>query len=170
MKAFEKLEQWGDEHHAAWMDVLRIILGLILIVKGFMFISDTSLLVQILSDYFGIANGIIWAHVIATLHLLTGFLITIGLATRVCCLVDIPLLLGAIFFVNTNAGNTSIGEVILSIAVLLLLIFFLIKGSGRGSAFYYLINSKRSRLTDESQRDYKGGSPAAPLDREANIL
>ncbi|MEO6167260.1 MAG: DoxX family protein [Chitinophagales bacterium] len=170
MKTLEKLEKWGDEHDSPWIDGLRIVLGLILIVKGFMFIADTTMLVKVLNDLFGISDGIILAHVIAILHLVTGFLITIGLATRICCLIDIPLLLGAIFFVNTNTGNTNTGEVLLSIVVLLLLIFFLFKGSGRASAYYYLINSKRSRLTDESRRDYKGGSPAAPLDKEANIL
>lgn len=170
MKTFEKLERWSDQHHAAWMDVLRIVLGLILVVKGFMFIADTSVLVKALNDLFGISDGIVWAHVIAILHLVTGFLIIIGLATRACCLIDIPLLLGAIFFLNSNTNNMNGGEIILSVVVLLLLIFFFIKGSGRASAFYYLINSKRSRQTDESIRDYRGGSPAAPMDKEANIL
>jgi len=170
MKAYEKLEQWSNQHHAAWMDVLRMMLGLTLVIKGFMFISDTSVLVTVLNDLFGISNGIIWAHVIAIIHLFTGFLIAIGLATRTCCLIDIPLLLGAIFFVNMNTGGTSGGELILSVVVLLLLVFFFIKGSGRVSAFYYLINSKRSRLTDESRRDFKGGSPVPPLDKDANIV
>lgn len=170
MKPIEKLESWSDQYQSGWMDALRVILGLLLIIKGFMFIADTTLLVRVLNDLFGITDGIILAHIIATLHLLTGFLIAIGLATRVSCLIDIPLLVIAILFVNSNLGNTGIGELIFSVAVLLLLILFFVMGSGKGSAYYYLVNSKRSRLTDESKADYKGGSVAAPLDKEANII
>ncbi|MEP7128111.1 MAG: DoxX family protein [Chitinophagales bacterium] len=170
MKSLESLEKWSDRHHSPWMDALRVVLGLCLLIKGFMFIADTSSLVQLLNDLFGIADGIVWAHAIAILHLVTGFLIVIGLATRISCLIDIPLLLVAIIFVNSNAGITSAGELLFSIIVLLLLILFFFTGSGRGSAYYYLVNSKRSRLTDESDEEYKGASPASPLDKEANIL
>ncbi len=169
MAPFERLERWSEKHHAPWMDVLRILLGLILTVKGFMFIADTSSLVRILAN-FGVEDGVFIAHVIAVLHLFTGFLISIGLATRLCCLIEIPVLLGAIFFVNLNTKSEGALELIFSIIVLFLLAFFFLAGSGRFSAYYYLINSKRSRLTDESRKDYKGGSPVAPMDKDANIL
>ena len=170
MTVYKKMENWGEQHHSPWMDVLRIFLGLTLMFKGFIFIMDTASLISLLKAFNFGGNSILFAHVIATMHLLTGFLITIGLATRICCLVQIPIMLGAIFFVNINAGGTRVGELLLSIFILLLLIFFFIKGSGKFSAYYYLINSKRSRLTDESAGDYPGGSSAAPLDKEANIL
>jgi putative oxidoreductase len=170
MTFFHQLEKWSDRNHSAWMDVLRMVLGITLTVKGFMFIMDTSDLVRILNANFGIADGIIWAHVIAILHLATGFLITIGLATRASCLIDIPMLIAAILFVNINSTENRVGELLISVIILLLLVFFFLKGSGRFSAFYYLINSRRSRETDESRGDYKGGSPVAPMDKEANIL
>ncbi|MBA2423124.1 MAG: DoxX family protein [Chitinophagales bacterium] len=171
MALFDKFEKWSEKYHAPWMGILRIILGVILTVKGFMFIVDTSTLVRILTNSFGVTNGVFVAHIIAILHLFTGFLILIGLATRICCLVEIPVLLGAIFFVNLNTkGGGGVLELIFSIVVLFLLVFFFLIGSGRFSAYYYLINSKRSRLTDESDDDYEGGSPVAPLDKDANIL
>ena len=165
MKTFEKLEQWGDRYKSPWIDFLRMILGAILVIKGFMFIMDTASLVKLLNDLnFGWDN-VLMAHVIAIMHLLTGFFIILGLATRVSCLIMIPIVAGAIFFANLSAGTT--GELVLSIIVLLMLIFFFFKGSGRFSAYYYLINSRRSRLTDESRGDYKGGSPlAVPLVKE----
>ena len=170
MKPFQRFEIWSEQHQSAWMDVLRIVLGITLTVKGFMFIMDTSSLVRILNSSFGVADGVIWAHLLAIIHLVTGFLITIGLATRACCLIDIPMLIGAILFVNINAIGNRGFELLASIFVLLLLIFFFFKGSGHFSAYYYMINSKRARLTDESHGDYQGGSPVAPLDKEANIL
>ena len=170
MKPFEKLDKWGEEHHSAWLDVLRIVLGLILQMKGFMFIMDTASLVNLLNAFHFGENSVMVAHVIAIMHLLTGFLIMIGLATRICCLVQIPIILGAIFYVNSNTSGTRTGELILSVVVLLLLVFFFFKGSGRFSAYYYLINSKRSRLTDESRSDFKGAPTTAPMDKEANLM
>ena len=170
MKPFEKFEIWSVKHHSPWMDVLRMALGIILTLKGFMFIMDTSYLVTVLNENFGMTNSIVWAHAIAILHLLTGFFITIGLATRISCLVDIPVLIGAIFFVNINSSHANTFELILSVVILALLIFFFVKGSGRFSSYYYLLNSKQSRLTDESRVDYKGRSPIAPVDKDANLL
>ena len=169
MTPFLKLERWSEQHHAPWMDVLRLILGSILMLKGFMFIMDTASLIKLLNELNFGENNVLIAHLIAIMHLFTGFMIFIGLATRAASLIQIPIILGAIFFVNLNGGERT-GELILSIIVLLLLIFYFIKGSGKFSAYYYLINSKRSRLTDESKGDYRGGSSVAPMDKEANIL
>jgi len=170
MKPFDKLERWSERHHSVWMDALRLVLGLILTIKGFMFIMDTASLVKLLNDLnFGWDN-VMMAHVIAIMHLLAGFLIIIGLATRISCLLMIPILLGAVFFANLNSNGEHAGELVMSIFTLCLLIFFFFKGSGRFSSYYYLINSKRSRQTDESDGDYKGGSSTAPMDKEANIV
>jgi uncharacterized membrane protein YphA (DoxX/SURF4 family) len=169
MPVFNKLEKWSEDHHAGWMDALRIVLGLILTAKGFQFIMDTSSLVKILNENFSLPQSIVWAQVLAIIHLLTGFLITIGLATRISCLIEIPVLIGAIIFVNINGEGEGGFELVLSIVVLLLLVFFFFKGSGKFSAYYYMVNSRRSRNTDESKGDYQGGSTAAPMDKEANI-
>ncbi|MBA3647859.1 MAG: DoxX family protein [Chitinophagales bacterium] len=169
MKLFDRLESWSEKHHSPWMDVFRIVLGLILIFKGFVFIADTSFLLNILNTNFGI-NSVVLVHVISIVHLLCGFLIVAGLASRAAALIQIPIVLGAIFLVNLHTGGARIGELILSLIVLLLLVMVFIKGSGKFSAYYYLINSKRSRQTDESHGDYKGGSSVAPMDNEANIL
>ncbi len=58
-------------------------------------------------------------------------MIVIGLFTRIAALLQIPILIGAIIFVNTKSGVYS-GEsdLLFSIIVLVLLIFFLIEGGG----------------------------------------
>ena len=117
-----------------------MVLGSILIWKGINFIRDTSL-VKSLIEQTGV--GVFTQYsatlglIITILTLLCGFFITVGLFTRVDSIVQIPILLVAIFFVNIkNAGSNSF-ELILTFIVLGLLILFAIKGSGPISADEY---------------------------------
>ena len=64
-------------------------------------------------------------------HIIGGILLALGLFTRFACAIQIPVLLGAIFFVNTNGAMLRpYSELFLSIIILLLLIYFLIVGNG----------------------------------------
>lgn len=71
------------------------------------------------------------AHLVILLHIIGGFLIAIGTNTRVACLVQIPVLLVAVFYVNLPAGvATFYSEFWLSVSVLIGLVFFMIEGNG----------------------------------------
>src|SRR5450432_1486699 len=120
-------DAWSEKHDSAWIDLLRIILGIALIVKGFLFLKNISELYNNLQSHFGIISTTA-AFMIAGINLLAGFLILIGLATRIACLVQIPILFAAIIFVNLN--STPI-DLTFSVLVFFLLIFFTIKGSGK---------------------------------------
>jgi uncharacterized membrane protein YphA (DoxX/SURF4 family) len=50
--------------------------------------------------------------------------------TRFACLINIPILLGAVFFVNTTLYRP-FPEVLVSILILLMLILFLVVGNGK---------------------------------------
>jgi uncharacterized membrane protein YphA (DoxX/SURF4 family) len=51
--------------------------------------------------------------------------------TRLACVIQIPVMLGAIFFLSTNKEMLRpYSELFLSILVLLLLIYFMIAGNG----------------------------------------
>ena len=64
-------------------------------------------------------------------HILGGLLLIVGVLTRLACLVQIPILLGAIIFINSAPDVLKpYSELFLSILVLLLLIYFLIVGNG----------------------------------------
>ncbi|PZR25509.1 MAG: hypothetical protein DI535_17625 [Citrobacter freundii] len=59
-------------------------------------------------------------------------LISAGLLTRFAILLQLSVLLGAVFYINPGEGGDIInGESILSIIVLLSLIYFLVKGAGK---------------------------------------
>lgn len=76
------------------------------------------------------------AHYVIFAHILGGPLLTAGLYTRIMAMIQIPILIGAIFFVNYQQGFLSVGnhmELELSIVVLIALCLFTVFGSGRFS-------------------------------------
>lgn len=120
-----------------WVTGLRVILGFILVWKGIVYIRDTSLL-QTLIERTGIGvfsqNSSILSFVVAYLSLLCGLFIACGLWTKISSIVQIPILIIAVFVVNFNHFTEQGFELVLSIITLILLIFFAIKGSGTHSA------------------------------------
>ena len=123
--------------------IIRILLGLIIIFKSVTFIYDNALAVEkITRTGIGIftKNSEILAFVISYLGLLCGLFITIGLFTRIAAIIQIPVLITAVFFVNIHSIGSNILEFILSMITLVLLVYFARKGSGPFSADEYLKN------------------------------
>ena len=165
MTLIKKFDDWSEKHDSGWIDVLRMILGIGLIAKGFLFMANISALYNNLELHFGIvASGA--AFMIAGIHLLAGFLILIGLATRLACLVQIPILIGAIILLNINSTST---EIVSSVAAFLLLIFFAIRGSGKFSAYYYIANSRRGREELGTSAPAIGAPLTAAMDKDGNL-
>ncbi len=134
MNVFKRVEAWGDAHQSKWLAVIRVLLGLIIFFKGLAFIQNTDALHEMLANSRFTLYSLFFAHWVALAHLVGGFLIIIGLITRGAVLVQIPILLGAIVFVNSSTGFYSINsELSFSILILGLLLFFLVFGSGKFS-------------------------------------
>ncbi|WP_028667801.1 DoxX family protein [Runella zeae] len=141
MNTLQRIEHWGDTHHPAWLDVIRIALGLLLFLKGVSFISDTSRLSQLISDHNSFLSSVIAVHYVAFAHLMGGFLIALGCQTRTAVLFQIPILIIAVFFVNITKGFSFLNsELWLSVTTLILLIVFLVAGSGRFSMDEWMKN------------------------------
>lgn len=133
MDLLHRLEFWGDRHHPKWMDIIRIALGIFLVYKAIDFLNNMSDLMDLMSyqTSFGSFTYILAGHYVVFAHLLGGILLIFGILTRFACIIQIPVLLGAIFFVSTNGEMLKpYSELFLSITVLLLLIYFLIAGNG----------------------------------------
>ena len=135
MNLIEKFEYWGDRHHPKWLDLIRIALGIFLCYKGVDFLRNTSSLISLMKNTspFSEFMIILIGHYVTFAHILGGFFLTIGMFTRAACLIQIPVLMGAIVFVNINATKDAFSpysELFLSIIILLLLIYFLIIGNG----------------------------------------
>ncbi len=129
-----------NSRQPAVLTILRIALGLILFWKSFNFIRDTAI-AQTLIEHTGVGvfsdNAKVLALVISYLGLLCGFFILVGLFTRIAAVVQIPVLIVAVFLVNIRTMGENKFEFFLSLVTLLLLILFAIKGSGVFSADEY---------------------------------
>lgn len=136
-----------------WITLLRIVLGLIIFWKAVNFIRDTTA-VKLLIERTGIGifsqNSEVLAFLVAYLGMLCSSFITVGLLTRAACIIQIPVLVVAVFFVNIKSINDNTFEFILSIITLLLLILFAIKGSGSLSLDKYF--RKGAAIDEQSKK------------------
>ncbi|WP_432712427.1 DoxX family protein [Pedobacter sp.] len=133
MSLITRIQSWGDHHHPKWLDYFRIALGVTLIWKGIAFALNLHAFTNLMNQVsIGTATSISFgAHLIIVLHIIGGLLITIGSRTRISCLLNIPILIGAVFFVNMRDDIfRPYAELWLSYFVLLGLICFLIEGDG----------------------------------------
>lgn len=146
MNYLQRIEYWGETHHPRWMDIIRIALGVFLCYKGIEFAQDMSVVLNLISDNmsFGSLALTILGHYIVIVHIGGGFLIALGLLTRIASLLQIPILLGAIIFINAPEGLWQpFSEMWLSILVFLLLVYFLVAGDGQWSFNWFAGRDKR---------------------------
>ena len=136
MSVIGDVEKWGNAHRPGFLDIFRVALGIFITYKGLYFITnmhDLKMTTAGLNVYFA---GAALAHYVIFAHILGGPLIAVGLFTRIVCLIQIPILIGAIVFVNYPEGFLSVGnlrELEISILVLVGLILFMVFGAGRFS-------------------------------------
>ncbi len=133
MDLLHRIEYWGERHHPRWMDFIRIALGLFLVYKGIDFLNNMSDLVSLMANQtsFGSFSYILAGHYAVFAHVLGGILLIFGVLTRFACVIQIPVLLGAIFFVSNNKDMLRpYSELALTILVFLLLVYFLVAGNG----------------------------------------
>jgi len=144
MDLVRRSEIWRAEHQESKILAgLRIILGIILLYKGIYFISHWQDVAGVISQArFGFGSMTI-AHWIALCNLAGGFMIAIGFLTRVAILFQIPIVLGAVLFMNANKSVFHVySEWLLSLVVLFMLVFFLFYGPGIYSMDVHLRSRK----------------------------
>ncbi|MEP6846993.1 MAG: DoxX family protein [Panacibacter sp.] len=145
MNLLHQIDGWSVKHHPKWLVALRAALGIVLFIKGISFIKNSTLLPQLIEKT-ALADQVRWlGDFILWAHLFGGCLILIGLFTRLAVLLQIPILIGAVFFINSNRNIfTGDSDLLFSVIILLLLIFFLVEGSGTFSFDNYL-KSRRNK-------------------------
>ena len=133
MNFAHRLELWGDKHHPKWLDIIRVVLGIFLCYKGIDFLRNMGIMNNLISSHlsYGSFFTVMLGHYIVFAHILGGIFLTLGALTRFACLIQIPILLGAIIFVNFSQDVLRpYSGLLISVLVLLLLIYFLIAGNG----------------------------------------
>lgn len=143
MNLVHKIENWGDTHHPAVIDVLRIALGIFLLLKGVAFMDNTADLKGIIEsqDSIEFSSGVLVALVyyVTFAHMVGGIMIALGILTRFSSIIQIPIVLGAVF-VNNQLLSPINTQLWLSIVALILLVIFMIIGSGPLSLDRYFGN------------------------------
>jgi uncharacterized membrane protein YphA (DoxX/SURF4 family) len=139
---------WADAHREYWLDCVRIYLGLGLLARGLLLITNTSTgyFVDLLqgSGQAWIMSGMM-LHYVMMAHFVGGLLLTIGFLTRIAALVQIPILVGAVFFVHRQDGLFALGQSLeFSALVLFLLCVFVVAGAGKLSLDYVTFGSGRA--------------------------
>ena len=131
------LSIWFKEHRDIAIEVLRIYLGIGLLIKGIQFMLNQDLPIEYMARVSLPFFDFLLLHIVAIVHIAGGFLLAIGLISRIAALIQVPILAGAIFFVHLQQGlftkEQSLEFVIL---VLLLLLVFVVYGGGRLSVDY----------------------------------
>jgi len=136
MSFFTNVEAWGNEHRPVWLDYVRILAGLFITYKGMLFMTSIESLRSLIGQYDLMFASIAIAHYVIFVHVLGGALIVCGLYTRAMAVLQLPILLGAVFLVNYPSGFLSMGnhmELEMSIITLVVLIILTIFGAGRVS-------------------------------------
>lgn len=141
MNLIQRIGHWGDTHHPQWVDIVRIALGGFLLWRGIVFLENMSAELGRISNYISAGSFYLLSlgHLIVFAHLLGGVLLVLGVLTRFACLIQIPIIIGAILFAGTPGGLwTPASTIIIALVVLGLLVYFLIAGNGRFSFDRYL--------------------------------
>ena len=140
MNLVHRIENWGDTHHPMIWDVVRVALGIFLFLKGVAFMENTADLRSIIEAQdtviFPPSAIIALVYYVTFAHMVGGIMITLGILTRFSSIIQIPIVLGAVF-VNNDLLSPINGQFWLSIIALALLIVFVIIGSGRLSLDKY---------------------------------
>ena len=134
-KTLHRLETRRDLAYS----LIRIYLGIALFVRGWILLSDPSALTELAG-----AQQVYWWYGYAIgAHLGGGFLLALGFLTRWAALLQIPILLAAVFFIHMEQGLMTVGQNLeVAALVLVLLIVYLLFGSGVLSVDNYLREKK----------------------------
>lgn len=150
MSRYRALVDWIDEHRIVGLDLVRIYLGLGLFVRGVLFAYEgrgVGVLVDL--SEFSLASAAL-AHYVTFAHLIGGLMLAAGLLTRVAALVQVPILMGAVFLVHLDQGLLTADQSLeFSALVLVLLLVVVVFGPGEWAADRYVYEREPERRDEE---------------------
>jgi len=107
--------------------LIRIFLGLALSLRGLLFVSDPESLTRLAAS---ITNYWFYSY-IGVAHLIGGMFLAAGYFTRFAALIQMPILIGAVFVVHIKQGLLTSGQSLeISVLVLFLLTINVLFGAG----------------------------------------
>jgi putative oxidoreductase len=138
----------GERRDLAW-DMVRVYLGFALVLKGFVYMFHHGALAATMVQTGVPLGGQGLAEAVAVVHIMGGLMMTFGLLARIGAAIQIPNMLGALFFVHLQEGLFTDAQTLeFTLLVLFLLSVIAVVGAGPLSidgAF----NEERPRLPEE---------------------
>ena len=144
-------KSWLVSNRHVAVEILRIFLGGLLFIKGYFFIENINEIYGLIEENMEYSSFII-AHYVAVAHLVGGLMLLFGLYTRLAALVQLPVLIGAVFFIDAQDTMLATGSQFeYSLTVLVLLLVFMIYGGGKWSADHRILRKKDEKASSDKQ-------------------
>jgi putative oxidoreductase len=150
-----RAESWLGAHSDLFMDLIRAYLGVGLFVKGIYILQNQAMFQQFIEHTGNMPLSLLAAaHYVIPVHLVGGVMLLLGLATRYAAVAQIPLLVGAIFYVYLPRFATLELRQNLEFTGLVLFLLCLVSvyGSGRYSLDYVLHKSEEKEHLQELEQ------------------
>jgi putative oxidoreductase len=134
-----QIRKW-DITYPLWFTIFRVMLGLCLAIRGIYFLNNVQSLQEVIenSSLNTLDLSLLLAMIITWIHILGGTLIILGLLTRIAVWAQLPILLGAIIFINKNGMALTHADLLFTLFILVLLVLFALEGGGKNSMDHYL--------------------------------
>ena len=148
-----RFREWSHTHADLFMDAIRMYLGLGLIIKGVYIMNHQEEFARLLQGDGGMPFGLLSvAHYVIPAHFVGGLMLLLGFVTRAAALSQLPLLVGALFYVYLPRFTTLElrQNIEFSALVLFLLTIITIHGSGRYSVDHVVQKNYRALHPDTS--------------------
>jgi len=154
MSKSHELLTWAESRREMWLDCVRIYLGLGLLARGLLLITNTSTgyFIDLLqrSGQSWLTTGVM-LHYVMLAHFVGGAMLTIGFLTRIAAAVQMPILAGAVFFIHRGDGLFAMGQSLeFSALVLFLLVVIFVSGAGRLSLDHAVFGHRANATTPEA--------------------
>lgn len=123
--------RWRDRiesYRPLYVDALRIFLGLALFLRGLWYASDVRVVLDVMRGADIFVAGVV-GHLVAGVQIIGGLFLALGLLTRVAVVALLPILIGAVAFIEAE-GPFAGGGFELALFTLVSLIFFWFYGPG----------------------------------------
>ena len=152
MATYRDTVDWIHENREVGIDLVRFYLGVGLFVRGILFAATPAgpgVIVDL--SEFSLASAALM-HYVTFAHLVGGLLLAAGLLTRLAALIQIPILIGAVFLVHVQQGLLSANQSLeFSALVLFLLVVVFVFGGGPWSADRYVFEREPERQEQEPE-------------------
>jgi putative oxidoreductase len=143
MKHLKSFENSPLKNADGLFALFRLILGVILMWKCVEFYLNREAFLNVIAQTgLGWLPPVAWAHFVILAHFFGGLCLLAGIATRFACILQLPILAGAVFWVHLPEilqvfEFISLAQYNLAVLTLVLLTFYSIRGAGVYSLDYY---------------------------------